>query len=117
MNQQPVGQIQVSEIQGDFRRLGHGAADQGYLASIFSGHFHRQLNAMDGRRKAGDEDAARTAREDLVELAPYGALARRVAGPLDVGRVLEEGQNALFAVFGEGVQIEQFAIGAETDRP
>ena len=50
-------------------------------------------------------------RENLVKLAPHGALARRVTLALDVGRILKQRQHALFAVFGEGVQIEQMIVG------
>ena len=55
-------------------------------------------------------------RKDLVEAGNNGALAGRVTGALDVGRVLEEGQHAPLAVLGEGVQIEGVAVeGREVD--
>ena len=49
--------------------------------------------------------------EDFVELAADGALAGRVALTLDVGGILEEGEYAGFAVFGEGVQVEEMMVG------
>ena len=49
--------------------------------------------------------------EDFVELAADGALAGRVSFALDVGGILKQGQHALFAVLGEGVQIEKPVVG------
>ena len=49
-------------------------------------------------------------REDLVEARDDGALAGRVAGALDVGRVLQQRQHAALAVFGEGVQVEGLVV-------
>ena len=49
--------------------------------------------------------------ENFVELAPDGALAGRVSLALDVGGILKQGEHALFAVLGEGVQIEKPVIG------
>ena len=71
----------------------------------------RQLDAMDGRREAGDEQPAFGPREDLVELAAHGAFAGRVAGALDVGGILEQRQHAFFAVLGEGMQVEEAIVG------
>ena len=44
-------------------------------------------------------------------LRAHGAFARRVALALDVGRILEQRQHAFFAVFGEGMQVEQPVVG------
>jgi hypothetical protein len=55
-------------------------------------------------------------RKDFVEAGNDGAFAGRVAGALDIGRVLKQGQDAALAVFGEGVQIEGVAVdGREID--
>ena len=45
-----------------------------------------------------------------------GAFAGGVTGALDVGRILEQGEDAALAVFGEGVQVESFVVeGGEID--
>ena len=66
---------------------------------------------MDRRRKAGDEQAALGARENLLKARAHRAFARRVAAALDVGRILKQRQHAFLAVFGEGVQIEEPVVG------
>ena len=70
----------------------------------------RDADAEDGRREAGEEELLLGLREDFVEARNDGAFAGRVAGALDVGRVLQQGQDAALAVFGEGVQIEGVVV-------
>ena len=55
-------------------------------------------------------------REHLVQPRTYGALAGRVAGAIDVGGILTEQQHAAFAVFGEGMQIEELGCRWAWDR-
>ena len=111
MDQQSFGNFDVAQVFGNLRRVVHRAADERDLAAMLAGHFHRQLDAMNGRRETGDEQPPLGAREDFVELAAHRALARRVALALDVGRVLQQREHALFAVFGKGVQIEEPVVG------
>ena len=111
MNQQPVRDIDVAEVLRDLGRLHHGAADQRDLASVLERQLHRQLDAMDGRREAGDEQLLPGAGEDFLEARAHRAFARRVAAALDVGRILEQRQHAFLAVLGEGVQIEEPVVG------
>ena len=110
MNQQPVRHLDVAEVLRDLGRLHHGAADQRDLAAVLEGLIDRQLDAMDRRREAGDEQPPLGRGEDLLELGAHRALAGRVAVALDVGRILEQRQHALFAVLGEGVQIEEAVV-------
>src|SRR4030081_360300 len=71
-----------------------------------------QLDAMDGGRKARNEQAPLGAGKDLLKLPPYGSFARRVAGALYVGGVLEQCQDPpSLAVFRKGVQVEQAVVG------
>ncbi len=72
--------------------------------------FHGQPDAVNGRRKARNEQPPLGVREDFVKLAPHGALAGRVTLALNVGRILKQRQHALLAVFGEGVQVEEMII-------
>ena len=111
MDQQALGNLDVAQILGDLRGIVHRAPDERHLAPVLPRHFHRQLDAMDGGRKTGDEQPPLGVREDFVKLPPHRALARRVALALDVGRVLEQRQHAGLAVLGEGVQIEQPVVG------
>ena len=48
--------------------------------------------------------------EDFVELAADGAFAGGVSLALDVGGVLKEREDAFLAVFGKGVEIEEFVV-------
>ena len=49
--------------------------------------------------------------ENFVELAADGALTGRIALALDVGGILKQREDAGFAVFGEGVQVEEMVVG------
>src|SRR5690242_6200658 len=111
MNQQPIGHVYVAQVGGDLRRVGHGAPHQRHFPVVFKRQLERQLDAVNGRGEAGDEQAPLCPGEHLVELAPHRALTRRVAGPLDVGGILKQRQHSLLAVFGEGMQVEQPVIG------
>src|SRR5580693_3123019 len=102
MDQQPVWHLDVAEILRDLGRLHHGAPDQRDLASILESLIDRQLDAMDRRREARDEQAAVRGGEDLLKFGPYSAFAGRVALALDVGRILKERQHAFLAVFSKG---------------
>ena len=111
IDDEAVGNFDVAEVFGDLGGVVHGAADEGDLASVLVGEFHGEVDAVDGTREAGDEEAALGVGEDFVELAADGALAGRVSLALDVGGILKEREHALFAVFGEGVQIEELVVG------
>ena len=49
--------------------------------------------------------------EDVFKAGPNSAFAFGVAGPVDVGRIRHQQQNAALAVLGERVQIEQLVVG------
>jgi hypothetical protein len=87
-------------------RVHHRAANDRDLAPVRPRQFHRNADAVDGRREAGEEELLLGLREDLVEPRNHGAFAGRVAGTLDVGRVLQQRQHAPLAVLGKGVQVE-----------
>src|SRR5215475_5982818 len=50
-------------------------------------------------------------REYLVEFAADSAFAGRVSLALNIGGILKEREHAFFAVFGEGVQVEELVVG------
>ena len=111
MNQQAVRNLDVAEVLRDLGRLSHGTPDQRDLAAVLEGLVDRQLDAVDRRREARDEQPALGGGENLLELRADGALARRVALALDVGGILKQRQHAFLAVFGKGVQIEEPVVG------
>ena len=111
MNQQSLGNVDVAKVLRDLGRLHHRAAHQRHLAAVLKGHLQRQLDAMDRRREARDKQPLFGAGENLLEAGANGAFTGRVALALDIGRVLEERQHTFFAVFGEGVQIEEPVVG------
>ncbi len=100
----------ITEILRDFRGLGEAAPDQRDLAMELVRHLGCQLDAVNRRRKAGDEEPAAGVSKDFFELGTYGALAGGEAGALHVSRILQQGQHALLAVFGKGVQVEEFIV-------
>ena len=111
MDQQALGNLDVTKILGDLRGVVHRAPGKRHFAPVLPGHLDRQLDAMDRGRETRDEQAPLGVREHFVKLPPHRALARRVAFALDVGRVLEQRQHSGLAVLGEGVQIKQAVVG------
>ena len=107
----PSGICDVSEVFGDLGGILHRAADETNLAPVLARHVDGQLDAMNRRREAGDEQAPLGADKDFFKLAMHRAFAGRVALALDVGRILQERQHAFFAVLGKAVQIEQAVVG------
>src|SRR5271165_6406605 len=85
MNQRTVWNVDVAKVLGDFSRLHHRAPDQRYLAPVFEGLFYRQLDAMDRRGEARDEQPSFGARKYFFKSRTHGAFARRVAAALDIG--------------------------------
>ena len=77
---------------------------------MFAGEFKRDANAIDRRREAAEEELLLGLRENFVQAGNDGAFAGRVAGALDIGGVLQKGEHAAFAVFGEGMQVEGLVV-------
>ena len=111
IDDEAVGNFDVAEIFGDLGGVVHGAADEGDFASVLVGEFDGEIDAVDRRREAGDEEPALGVGENFVELAADGAFAGRVSLALDVGGILKQREHAFFAVFGEGVQVEELVVG------
>ncbi len=68
-------------------------------------------DAVDGRRKAAEEKLLLRARKNLIQARLYRPLAGRIAGAVDIGRVLQQRQHAALAVFGKSVKVESLAVG------
>ena len=111
IDDQAVGDFDVAEILGDLGGIVHGAAEERDFAAVLVGELDREIDAVNRRRKAGNEKPPLGVGEYFVELSSYGALAGRVSLALDVGGILEQSQHAVLAVFGEGVQVEKFVVG------
>src|SRR6266576_219938 len=69
-----------------------------------------QLDAMNRRRKAGNEKTPPSARKYFIEFPPHRALTWRITLALDVGRVLEQRQHSFFSIFRESVQVKQLVV-------
>ena len=76
-----------------------------------AGQLGGDADAVDGGREAAEEELLFGAGKDLVETRFDGPLAGCVTGAIDVGGVLQEGEDAALAVFGEAVKVEGLAIG------
>ena len=111
MNDERGRQVEVAEVLGDLRGFEHGAADDGDFAAVLAGELAGDADAVDGGGEAAEEELLLRAGEDFVEAGFDGPLAGRVAGAIDVGGVLEKGEDAALAVFGEAVEVEGFAVG------
>ena len=103
--------LDVAEILGDFSGVIDGAADDGDLAAVLVGEIHGDADTVDGGREAGEEELLFRLREDVVERGDDGGFAGGIALAVDVGRVLQEGEDALVAELGEGLEIEGLAVG------
>jgi len=75
---------------------------------------HGDADAVDGRGETTEEELLLGLGEDLVEARADGALGGSVAGPVDVGGVLQQTEDALLPRFGEGVwRSEGLGVGGE----
>jgi hypothetical protein len=110
LDDETLRDVDVAQVLRNLGTLHHGAADDGDLAAVRARQFHRNADAVDGGREAGEEQLLFGPREDLVEAGNDGALAGRVAGAVDVGRVLQERQHAALAVLGKGVQVKGLVV-------
>src|ERR1700722_20218812 len=74
------------------------------------GQFQGDAEAINRRRETTEEQLLLGAREDFVQPRLHYPLTRRVSGPVDVGRILQESQHTAFTVLGKGVQVEGLSI-------
>ena len=97
--QDVVGQVQQSEVVGDLRGGVHAAAEEGDFSTELRREINDLLEAVNRRAEARDDQAAFGAIE-CPRNAGNRALAFRVSGPIDVGGIRQEQQNAAVAVVG-----------------
>ena len=110
LDQQPLGNLDVAERSPDIDVLAHRTADQRDLATERGGRVDALLDAVDVGGEAGDDDAALGPSEDLLEVRPDLALGRREAGPVGVGRVAAQQQDAVGPQLGEPGDIGRLAV-------
>src|SRR5579864_3092533 len=111
MDKQAVGNINVAEVGGDLGGIGHRATHEGDFAAVIISKLDGQLDAMNARGEARDEEPLVDTCKDFIKLAAHGALAGCIAGALDIRGVLKQGKHALFAILGEAVQVEETIVG------
>src|SRR6185437_38709 len=110
MDEESRGRIEVAEVLRDLSGVVDRAPDERDLAVVLIGKLHRDADAVDRRREAGEEELLTRGTEDVVETRADGALAGREAGPVDVGGVLQEAEDILLAEVGKGLQVERMAV-------
>ena len=106
-----VGNREQAEIVRDLGHVQHAAAEKRDFAPVLGGEIQNLLQAMNGTAEAGNDEAPFRSAEQFFQARPDRALAFRVAGPVDVRGIGQQQQHAAFAVFGEGMQVEELVIG------
>src|SRR5215467_13726442 len=74
---------------------------------MFVSQLYCELDSMNRRREARDEQPPSCMGKHLLKFPPHGPLAGRVTLALDIGRVLEQYEHPFFAILGERMQIEK----------
>ena len=63
LNQQAFGNVDVAEVLGDLGGVHHRTSDEAHFAAVLAGDIDGELDAVNRRREAGDEqDAAACAK-------------------------------------------------------
>src|SRR5690242_11795697 len=90
--------------------VNHAAPDERHFAVDAHGDINYLLDAVNGGSEARQNYATRRRTAQFFDARHNGALRRREARPLDVGRITEKSQHAFAAIFGERMQIKSRAI-------
>ncbi len=109
-------EVQVAELPRYVDVAHHGAARHGDEPIVPLGRLDDLAHAVDVAREGGDDDAPLRLLEDALEGRLDGLLARDVAGPLGVGRVAEESEDALVPQSRQAREIHRLALdGRQVD--
>ncbi len=111
VNQGAFRNVEIAKVERDVSGFRNRAPDQRDFSLVLPGGVDCELDAMNRRREARNKKFALGPREDLIEFAPNGALAGRISAAVGIRGVLQQRQNAaVFAIFGESVEIKQPVI-------
>ncbi len=96
---------------GNLSHAEHATAQECHFAAVFGGKIENLLQTMNGTAEARYDQTAFAARKQFFQTWPDCALALGIARSINIGRIGHQQQYAALAVFGEGVEIEQFVVG------
>ena len=109
-NHQAVRNAQAVHAVGQFHVIDHAAADEGNFPPRSGRDVNDLLDARNRRREAGHDHLARGRARQFLDARANAALGRRVAGPLDIGAVAEQREDAFRAVAREGMQVKRLPV-------
>ena len=102
---QAGGDVQVAQFLGQPGVGHHGLAVEQHLAPELGGDVDDLLHPVDVGGKGRDDHPAGRLPDEALQGDADLPLGNRVAGPLGVGGVGHQGQDARFAVVGKAVQV------------
>ena len=102
---QAGGDLQVAQFLGQSGVDQHGLAVEQHPASELGGDVDDLLHPVDVGGKGGDDDPAGRLPDEALQGDADLPLGNRVPGPLGVGGVGHQDQDAGFAVMGKAVQV------------
>jgi len=88
----------------------HAAAHQRHLAAELLRDIDDGLQPVNRGAEAGNEQAALGAIENVFEARTHGAFGIRIAGPVRIGGIGEQEQDAPLAVIRQSMQIEKIVV-------
>ena len=115
VHQRPGGDLQVTQLHGDLQHVFHAPAGDGHLAAILVGHIDKVLQPVGVGGKGGDDDPLVAVLELPVKALCHLSLRGGVAGPLHIGGVAQQSQDALLAQLAQTAQIGDALRGGGVD--
>ena len=112
LDEEPRWRLRDAEARGDVEVLAHRAPDERDAAVELHRGVDHLLDAVDVGGEGGDDDPPLAGRERLQQRRTDARLRRRDAGPVGVGRIPAEQQQAVAAQLGEPRDVR----GATVDR-
>src|SRR5690242_18867727 len=105
-----VGNANKAQRVRNLNVVNHAASNEGNLAVDPNGDVNYLLNAVNRGRKTRQDHAPRRRTAQFFDARHNSAIRRREAGPLNVGRITEKGQDAFAAVLCKSMQIKSRTI-------
>ena len=110
LDEHALGHLDVAQLAADVHVLLHRPPDQHDLAAQRVGGVDHLLHAVDVGGERGHHDPALAAREGLFQVGADRRLRQRPAGPVGVGGVAEQQQDALAAQLGQAGDVRRDAV-------